>query len=116
LGRSIGPILWVFVSAMVAIGGISAIRSGGQLNQLIGWIALAGAAIIIASAFFMSGGLARVRKLLGVPPKPGADELVPAQAARCTLAERLVPIVLTAIAILMVAAFAVWTAWTIGLW
>jgi hypothetical protein len=110
------PVLWIFVSLLAAVEGINAIRSGVLLYQVVGGLALLGAAAMIVSTLWMTGLPARIRQLLGIPPKPGAGELRPIETVHCTMVERLVPIALTTLAILMVGAAAVYTAWMVGLW
>lgn len=111
-----GPLFSAFVPLLLILLAIAAIASGELPFQLLGGFALIFAGAMIVSTFLMSGLPARIRQLLGLPPKPGADELRPAGTVHCTLAERLVPIALTVLAVLMLGAAAIYTAWAVGLW
>jgi hypothetical protein len=110
-----GPLFSAFVSVLIILLAIAAIASGKLPFQLLGGFALICAGAMIVGTFLMSDLPGHVRQLLGLPPKPRAV-LLPMGTVHCTMGERLVPIVLTVLAILAVGAAAVYTAWMMGLW
>ena len=113
---NLGPFWWILVSVMVGIEGVNGLGSTVPLYRTLGVVALISAGAMLVSTFVMTGMPGRIRQWLGIPLKPGTDEMHPVETVRCTIVERLVPIVLTTLAILMMGAAAMYPARMVGLW